>query len=165
MPLPAPIRAPNVLDLLPEEQAEIFRTPECTVHLWRPARGVFASRVRGMMKPDAALALEMMMRRVAAEDQRFVAFHDWEKMTDYETESRVRLTRAVLDIRRSVEAAHLLVSSRIVALGVQAANLVVKILTVHTTRSTFDAALRDAVYLRRGTAQRRADEMDPAARR
>jgi hypothetical protein len=152
-PVPA-IRAPNVLDLLPEDQAEIFHTPDCTVHLWRPARGVFASRVKGIMKPDAELALEMMMRRVAAEDQRFVAFHDWATMTDYETESRVRLTRAVLDIRKSVEEAHLLVSSRIVALGVQAANLVVKILTVHTTRATFDAALRNAVYMRRGIGQK-----------
>lgn len=165
MPPPVVIRAPNVLDLLPEDQAESFHSPECTVQLWRPTRGVFASRIRGVMKPDAELALEMMMRRVAAEDQRFVAFHDWEKMTDYDTESRVRLTRAVLDIRKSVEAAHLLVSSRIVALGVQAANLVVKILTVHTTRGTFDTALRDAVYMRRGTAQTRADQMDTPARR
>lgn len=154
MPPAAALRSPSVFDLLPEDQADIFRSPACTVHLWRPARGLFASRVVGVMEPDAELALETMMRRVAAEDQRFLAFHDWEKMTDYDTESRVRLTRAVLDIRRSVEAAHLLVSSRIVALGVQAANLVVKILTVHPTRASFDAALREAVYQRRGASQK-----------
>lgn len=148
------VRLPSVLDLLPEAQADVFRSPRCTVQMWRPARGVFAGRVTGVLEPDAALALETLMRRVAAEDQRFIAFHDWEKMTDYDTESRVRLTRAVLDIRTSVEAAHLLVSSRIVALGVQAANLVVKILSVHTSRAAFDAALRDAVYQRRGAAAR-----------
>lgn len=146
--------APSVLDLLPEDQADIFRTPRCTVHLWRPTRGVFASRVTGVLPLDGALALETMMRRVAVEDQRFIAFHDWEKMTDYDTESRVRLTRAVLDVRKSVEAAHLLVSSRIVALGVQAANLVVKLLSVHTSKATFDAALREAIYRRRGAAAR-----------
>jgi hypothetical protein len=147
-------RAPSALELLPLDQAETYRTPECTLHMWRPVRGVFASRLTGVLKPDVALALETMMRRVAAEDQRFVAFHDWEGLTDYDTEARVRLTRAVLEVRKSVEAAHLLVASRIVALGVQAANLVVKILTVHTSRLPFDAALRDAVYARRGVAAR-----------
>jgi hypothetical protein len=137
--------------MLAAYRPEIVRSSGGIVHVWRPMRGVFATHIEGVMKLDMALAVETNMRRVAAEG-RFYAFHDWAEMTDYETESRVRLTRAVIDVRSSVDEAHLLVASRFVALGVQAANLVVKILEVHTSRPKFLDVMRDRMNRRRAAS-------------
>lgn len=148
MPAPAAANEMSIFDILPASRAQVVRSPTGSIHIWRPARGLFVTHIEGVMKLDGALAVETNMRRVAAEDGRFRAFHDWAGMTDYETEGRLRLTRAVLDVRKSVEESHLLVSSRLVALGVQAANLVVKILIVHTARPAFQNKLREAIHRR-----------------
>jgi len=143
------VHAETVVDLLAGYRPEIVRSSAGVLHVWRPVRGLFVTHLEGVMRLDMALSVETNMRRVASEDQRFFAFHDWAAMTDYETESRVRLTRAVLDVRANVDEAHLLISSRIVALGVQAANLVVKILHVHTSRPEFHKLLTDRINRRR----------------
>jgi hypothetical protein len=139
--------APKLVNL-PEAQAEVLRSSRGVVHVWRPARGVMLSRVEGTLTVEGGLAIERTMRRVAAEEGRYTGFNDWEAMTDYDSECRTRLTRTVLDHKAYLEDVHILLSSPIVALGVKTANLVVKMLTVYTSRAPFEAALNAAMHRR-----------------
>ncbi len=137
------------IDLFPKDKADVHTSARGTTYFWRPARGVLLSRVEGRLTLEAGLAMDALMRRVVSEDRRITAFGDWEDMTDYDTEVRNRLSKTVLELRASFESNHLLVKSRIVALGVQAANVVVKILTVHNERGPFEAALREVLHRQR----------------
>jgi hypothetical protein len=139
------VMIPLPLEMLSWNEAEVFTSPEVTTYLWRPAHGIMVSRVEGVITPEPGLAIENMMKRVAAEDGALLMFHDWERMVDYHTQVRLRLTATGAGLQGVLEHGHILVRSGIVALGVKAANLVVPALTVHTERAPFEAALRDAL--------------------
>ncbi len=119
------------------------------MHLWRPAPTIAVSRVVGALTPEAARALEATLRRSIAEEGRHLGFHDWEAMTDYDFADRVRLTAAVARDFDRIDGVHFLTGSRVVRFGVEAANLVLKRLTVHPSRESFERALREAVVQRR----------------
>lgn len=52
-----------------------------------------------------------------------IALHDWSKLVRYTSSARVRLTDWMMQHRRGFEAVHILVSSNLVAMGVNVANL------------------------------------------
>ena len=139
--------APRLVSLT-DAQAEVVRSSRGVVHLWRPARGVMVNRVEGTLTVEGGLAIERIMRRIVVEEGRYTGFNDWEAMTDYDSDCRTRLTRTVLDHKGHVEDMHILLASPVVALGVKTANLMVKILTVHTARAPFEAALHGAIHRR-----------------
>jgi hypothetical protein len=149
MPLAGEPKPESFFDILPAAQAQTVRSSGSVVYIWRPARTLLVTRVEGVFKVDAELVVETILRRVVAEDGRVVALHDWELMTDYDSEARINLTRASIEVIRAVEACHLLVKSRVVAAAVQAANLVLKILKSHTSRTDFHAAVREMLARKR----------------
>jgi hypothetical protein len=138
-----------MLDASLAEHADTYQSSRGTLHVSRPARGVLLTRAERTLTTEGGLAIERLMRRIAAEDGRLIVFNDWEAMLDYDSECRTRLTRATLELKGSVEGLHILFASRVVAMGVQVANLAVKIITVHTARPTFEAAVREALHRRR----------------
>ncbi|MDI1448573.1 hypothetical protein [Polyangium sp. 6x1] len=140
------------MDLLPVDKAEITKTARATVWLWRPARRVFVTRVAGCLDAQGATAIEAMARRVVAEDGGIAGFHDWEEMTDYESPARTRLTEMARDLGKSNDVAHFIVRSKLVALGIQAASVVMAGVRVHHTRAGFEAALRECIQQRSRTA-------------
>lgn len=74
-----------------------------------------------------------------------LAFHDWEKLDDYESEARQLLTPWSKANRSRFEAVHMLVPSRTIAYGIQIVNaLTGDVMTAHGTRATFDKAWRQA---------------------
>ena len=80
---------------------------------------------------------------VIREDGRLVAFHDWERAESYDTEARLLLTRWGASIARDVEVVHILFRSKLVAMGVSVAALVLGgMIHPHTTRASFEAARR-----------------------
>jgi hypothetical protein len=82
---------------------------------------------------------------VAARRAPLIAFHDWVEMTDYEVAGRIRLTQWTLRHRHHVSAVHFLLGSQLVAFGVGVANVALGgFMKVHTDRTAFEAALRDA---------------------
>jgi len=103
------------------------------------------TRVEGYLSDSAAAMIESALIRVVKEDGRIEAFHDWERMSDYDSSARSRLTNAALRVRKSTTAVHFVVRSRVVAFGVQVANAVVGNLRVHRDRRSFEAALRAAL--------------------
>lgn len=118
------------------------------VNIWRPGTGLLVTRVTGYLSTDGAREIASSFRRQLAEDSWSVGFHEWGLMEDYDSEARVLLTRAVYEQISSVKAAHFLVRSRIVAFGVQAANIVLRRLTLHETEGSFHRELSGALAKR-----------------
>ena len=140
------------MEFLPVEKAETTMTARATLRLWRPARRLLVTRVTGYLDDQCAAVIEAMARRVVAEEGRLTGFHDWEELTDYESRARVRLTEMVRDLAKGNEGAHFLVQSKLVALGIQAASVVMSGVRVHSTRAGFEAALRECIQQRSRTA-------------
>lgn len=79
-------------------------------------------------------------------------FHDWLDMTGYESVCRQRLTEWTAENRSSITELHLAVQSKIVAMGVQVANLALGgFLRTHTDRASLD---REIERIRRATGGR-----------
>jgi len=134
--------------LLPPEKAELKTTARSKVWVWRPARGLYVTRVVGHFDDAAAAFVETMARKVVADDGKIAGFHDWEEMTDYDAEARARLMELVRQIRKENEFTQFLVRSRLVALGIQAASVVLHGLRVHHTRAGFEATLHECIRQR-----------------
>jgi len=107
------------------------------------------TQVAGVLTDEGARAMDVGVRRIASEGCRFVACHDWEEMTDYSFAARLLLTRSATDTMRFIDAIHILMRSRVVALGVRAANVVLGgRITMHAERGPFEAALHDEMRRR-----------------
>jgi hypothetical protein len=80
---------------------------------------------------------------------RFTTFHDWQEMTSYDSSARRALTTWLSTNAPNVVSADFLVSSRIVAMGVSAANVMTALaglsMVAHTERATFEKALLRAL--------------------
>jgi hypothetical protein len=139
-------------DLLPAANAQIVRTRDSTVHIWHPAPTVFVSRVEGVLSEQVADAMLVAGQRVIAADGKMLVFNDWENATSYARKAREQMTRSGLQLRRQVEATHFLVRARILALGIQLANIVMGNMKVHPTRASLETAIRQAVAARTARA-------------
>lgn len=68
-------------------------------------------------------------------------FHDWSAMDGYDVDTRVALTRWAFEHRRAFASVHLLTPSRLVRLGVQAANVALGgFMHAHASAVTFEEA-------------------------
>lgn len=109
--------------------------------LHSPAPGVFHTVIAGYIEPAEARRVVAAGDLVIAEAGMLVGFHDWEAMTGYQSESRALLTDWGVRIRPQVEKVHILVRSRIVAMGVSVASLALRgMLVSYTQRAAFEAA-------------------------
>jgi hypothetical protein len=122
-----------------------------TISIWRPGTGLLISRIAGHLGIEAARELDVIFRRQVLEDGWNLSFNDWSRMEDYDAESRAMLTQTTLELLPSVRAAHFLIRSRVVSFGVQAANIVLRRLTLHPTEESFQRELIGALA-KRGTA-------------
>lgn len=133
------------LDAFFAAKPEVHSDDEGEVRLWRPEPGMLVTQVAGMLSGELARPMEQALAEVAAGAPRYLAFNDWERMTDYESEARVRLTRASVEIFPKIDKIHFLVKARIVAIGVRAASLVLRGFVFHPERAGFEATLRGAL--------------------
>jgi hypothetical protein len=131
-------------DLLPVADAQIIRAAGSTVYIWHPARTIFVSRVDGVLTEQAASAMLVAGQKVIASDGKLLIFHDWENVSTYDRKAREQLTKTGLQMRRQVAGTHFLVKARIVALGIQLANIVLGNLKLHPTRTSLESAIREA---------------------
>jgi hypothetical protein len=132
-------------DLLPVNEAQTVVSGLGTVRLWHPAPTVFVVRVEGNLTEAISRAINAAGRRIVATDRRLAVFQDFELMTGYDRPARQELTRGGMELRKYVDMSHFLVRARIVALGVQIANIVLGNLKVHPTRAAFENLLRSTV--------------------
>lgn len=91
-----------------------------------------------------ARALTQFVEAVRRKHTSVRIFHDWEAVTGYDSEARVHLTRWTLSApREALAECHVLVRSRLVAMGVSTAALALRVLDVplrsHSMRTEFEA--------------------------
>lgn len=123
-------------------------TERGAVRLWTLSPTVYVTRATGHM--EAAHAEVFVRygeeRLVAARGQKLHVFHDWLGMTGYDSVCRQRLTSWSLAHLDTYDEVHLAVRSKIVAMGVGIANIVLKsIIRVHPNLARLEIELRRAM--------------------
>jgi hypothetical protein len=116
-----------------------------TFTVWRPGTGLFVTRVSGHLGIEGAREIDALFRQQVAEDGWNISFNDWGSMENYDSEARVLLSRSTLELLASVRSSHFLVSSRVVAFGIKAANIVLRRLTLHPSEESFQRELSEAL--------------------
>jgi len=91
-----------------------------------------------------ARALTQFVEAVRRKHTSVRIFHDWEAVSGYDSEARVHLTRWTLSApREALAECHVLVRSRLVAMGVSTAALALRVLDVplssYSVRAEFEA--------------------------
>jgi hypothetical protein len=110
--------------------------------LWTLDQGIFVFQIvahgdRSFATPVVA-AFERSLRHGASQ-----MFADLELMTSYDTELRTEVTAALVRDRKRIACLHVLVRSKIVAMGVSVANLALGgIMTIHGSAPPFQQALQ-----------------------
>jgi hypothetical protein len=70
---------------------DAWSTEKGEIRIWSPGKGMVASRVRGYV--DRRLLVHFMepITRILATGHSFKAFHDWEGITGYDSDVRLRI--------------------------------------------------------------------------
>jgi len=152
--------SPRVLPPAPMETRlgatrQRWSTPKGSLSLWKPARGIFVSRAEGHV--DLVLADHIVSGgdAVIAADRRILAFHNFERLTSYDSAARMRLTTWAIAIRNEVDRAHFLAESKIVRMGLSVASIaLLGMLVSHHDRESFERALFAAIDERRAPGPR-----------
>jgi hypothetical protein len=130
---------------------EQWKTESWELFMSSPATGVLWTRVSGQADMDCALHIMRAFDWLASMTKsRLDVFHDWEAVTGYGTEVRQELTRWALENPGRTESVHVLVGSRIVAMGVTVANVALGgIVTAHHERAKFEKLRTETIARRR----------------
>jgi hypothetical protein len=106
------------------EDLREVNTQEGRFRMWTLSRHVYASELVGhMMDAHVDLLLEYGEERVRRREGKLSVFHEWTKMTGYTPSCRARITSWTLDNREAYSEVHVAFRSKLVAMGVQVANL------------------------------------------
>jgi hypothetical protein len=116
-----------------------------TLELYIPKPGVLVSRVRGTLSQAMAQRWIAVMEPRIGKGEVFHVLNDWEYMDHYESGARRDLTEWVVSTIRNYRSVHVLVASKIVAMGVSAAGLSLALVGLrmisHSSRAKFDGEL------------------------
>jgi len=136
------------MDLLKPNEAVVVSAPEGTLRIWEFAPGIVVTEGKGILLDKGAAAFESIAHRLVVANGSMRAFHDWEGLTDYESAARVRLTNMGRTMGRAFEGATFLVGSKLIALGIQTASILISGITVSPNRHAFETAMRDTIRMR-----------------
>lgn len=118
-----------------------WRTARGRVGIWTPGPTLMVMSLVGHGEGRFAAPSVAALARLSKHD-RLSLFVDAEAMDSYDSPIRTELTAAVFPDRARYDAVHVLVRSKMVAMGVTVANLALGgIVHSHTERATFKAAL------------------------
>ncbi len=101
----------------------ISTAPEGESRVWSPAPRVIVTSFSGYGSYAFAAVIKRDTMAFAEPGTRSLLFTDWYDMTGYDSAARVELTRWMSWMRPRISEFHLLVRSKIVAMGVAVANL------------------------------------------
>lgn len=76
---------------------------------------------------------------------RMVGFHDWSRVTDYDSDARILLIELTREALTRTNGVHVLVQSPLVAFGVRTASMVLPNVHAYEQRAAFDAAMTSAL--------------------
>lgn len=128
-----------------DADTELWKNDRGSLRISRPAPNVLVMKFSGYFDADFLNPLIATQNRVIIAGPTRL-FSDWEEMTDYASECRTKLTDWTVSVRKGGHKFILLIRSKLVAFGVNAANIALGgILEVHTERRHFDEALNEAI--------------------
>ena len=124
-----------------------WATPRGTLALWAATPSLVVGRVRGHLEDafvDAMLAQGEASLRAEGKTR---TYHDWEESTGYAPIARLRLTEWTLQHLGSIQEMHILVRSRILAMGVEVARLTLRgrVLVPYVDRRPYEYHLHTAL--------------------
>ncbi len=119
------------------------------IRVWTLARNLYVTQGEGHMQDDHAAFLEEYgEERLRRAGGKIYIFHDWMEMTGYDSKTRYKMTTWSAEHRASFEEVHLAVRSRIVAMGVQVANIALGgFMRAHTGIATLELELARVLRL------------------
>jgi hypothetical protein len=117
--------------------------PAGRVAITYPAPWVFVGVITGHYAVSLLDEYVAGMAVALDREHRMQAFHDWYRMSGYESACRKRMTEWTLEQGKKIERHHVLLQSKLVAMGVATANLLLggDMITAYTERAGFEAAL------------------------
>ncbi len=124
------------------EPAQTVHTDAGTFHLYVPKPGLVFCECIGHIDDVLARGLRGFGDRVMDRDGRTAFFHDWDACSGYDTSSRSFLTSWSVERRATIRSVVVLTRSKIVSMGVAAANLATSVvgltMKAHTSRTEFE---------------------------
>jgi len=122
----------------------VHKEANWTLRLTNPAPGVFCSQLDGRPDEDAVHLMLEGFERVSQRWGRSDAFHDWNGVTGYTSEARRVYTVGAKRQTPLVTSAHILIASKLVAMGISVASIALGPLSVrvktYTDADAFHAA-------------------------
>jgi hypothetical protein len=119
---------------------------------WVLAPNVFVTQGEGHMTDEHRLFIEAYgEERIRRYSGKLYVFHDWRELTGYDSMTRVRLTAWSVAHRHAYQEVHLAVRSRIIAMGVQVANVALGgVMRAHSGIVTLEVELARAIRIAGG---------------
>lgn len=115
-----------------------------------PYPGVARLRVQGRVSAAMAEQVVLLLEAALRTHERLVVFDDWEALTGYVSEARIRMTDWTRLHQEQIPETHILVGSKIVAMGVTVAAMALrKPLHVYSDRKAFERAWSSAASVAR----------------
>lgn len=127
-----------------EGEVSIFKTPNGTLRLWRPAPHVVASRMVGRLGAGLEEPFMQQVDSIIDQGYKYAVYHDWSEMTGYDSFVRQRLTSwtSMQQAAGQLKSIDILVRARVVAMGVQVASMILGgAIKSHTSLHEFQSAL------------------------
>ena len=123
-----------------------FRTPKGRLAIWTPAPGFVISRITGLGDKAFTVPIIDAFDRALPDELPIRLFFDVETIASYDSELRTQLTARFYEERARIGEFHVLVGSKLTAMGVSVANLALGgIVTSHTQRLQFVTAVDTAL--------------------
>ena len=120
-----------------------LRTARGTLMLWTLAPTVYVTQVSGHLESahvDLLFAYSEPLVRAA--QRPIEVFHEWTAMTGYDAICRSRITTWAVERRSAFGRVHVAVRSKLVAMGVQVANLAIGNIAAYKSVPELQVALR-----------------------
>lgn len=138
----------STFDYLPIDRADTARSDRGVAYVWRPCRGTLVTRVEGYFTEEAGALIDAKARGCVVTDGSLLGIHDWWEVDDYAAATRVRMTNTGREMRGHTEGIHILLRSKLIALAVQTASLVLRNITVYSDRHDWERFLRTTLRTR-----------------
>src|SRR5512139_572040 len=91
----------------------------------RPKPWLFVGSITGHYAESMVGPYLAEMTKALGQGRKVVGFHDWSGMTSYDTQCRLKMTDWVLRHRTETEQHKILLTSKLVAMGVATASLII----------------------------------------
>jgi len=125
------------------QDVQDVRTARGSMVLWTLAPTVYVTQVHGhLQEAHVDLLFSYSEPLVRAAQRPIEVFHEWTEMTGYDSVCRSRITKWAVERRSAFGRVHVAVKSKLVAMGVQVANIAIRNITAYPSAAALQAALR-----------------------